>query len=289
MRTGAILNSQRSSSTRQNPNTIYAGTRLHGVYKSTDGGHTWAAANQGLAGVNPYALAVSPDNLDEVYSVSQSNGVAKSSDGGRHWSSLNFQRNGFPWQQTSLVVDPHDPRVVYLGKWCPKAGRNRPRPRTHACASAATAARPGRMSSCRSRHRPTTNPARCLPSRSIRRIPGRVLAGATFYPFNWSQNVEHPFGAIYYSDDYGQTWSRSNLDATLLKGSYSIAFDSQQANLVYAGTDGTGLWKTTDGGVTWARVSWTGCADTGEPNTSVSVHAFVTQPKVSGSSTPAAR
>ena len=109
----------------QNPNTIYAGTRQHGVYKSTDAGLSWAAANQGLAGINPYALAVSPDNLDELYSISQTNGVAKSSDGGRHWTPLNFMRGGYPWTQTSLVVDPHDPRVVYVGMWCP---HSRPQP-----------------------------------------------------------------------------------------------------------------------------------------------------------------
>ena len=65
-----------------------------------------------------------------------------------------------------------------------------------------------------------------------------------------------------------------------MRGSFVIAFDSRQAGLAYAGTDGTGLWKTTDGGVTWAGVSWAGCADTGEPNTSVSVHAIVTTPQV---------
>ena len=112
--------------------------------------------------------------------------------------------------------------------------------------------------------------------------PGRVLAGATFYPTSYNYNVEHPYGAFYYSDDYGQTWTLSNVDATLLKGSYGIVYDNVNPNLVYAGTDGSGLWKSADGGVTWERVSWTGCADTGEANISVSVPAFATKPKVSG-------
>ena len=34
--------------------------------------------------------------------------------------------------------------------------------------------------------------------------------------------------------------------------------------------------------MTWDRVSWTGCADTGEANISVSVPAFATKPRVSG-------
>ena len=55
--------------------------------------------------------------------------------------------------------------------------------------------------------------------------PGRVLAGATFYPTSYNYGVEHPYGAFYYSDDYGLTWTLSNVDATLLKGSYGIVYD----------------------------------------------------------------
>jgi photosystem II stability/assembly factor-like uncharacterized protein len=264
-----------------NPTTIYAGTRAHGVYKSLDGGQTWADSNQGLAGVIPYALAVSPDNLDEVYSISQSEGVMKSIDGGRNWTSLNFRRDGMPWTQTSLVVDQHDPTVVYIGKWCP--GSRPSNPISDACIRI-------------SRNRgltwedvildmPTevTEPLQFGEVFAIAvdpNTPGRVVAGATFYPSNWSWQVEHPYGVFYISDDYGKTWTRSNLDARLVKGSYKISFDTVVPDLVYASTDGTGLWKSTNGGKDWERVSWTNCADTGEGNVSVSVHGVVTRPKV---------
>jgi photosystem II stability/assembly factor-like uncharacterized protein len=265
-----------------NRNTIYAGTREHGVYKSTDGGQTWSPANLGLAGVNPYALAVSPDNLDEVYAVSQTDGVAKSSDGGQHWTLLNFQRGGFPWQQTSLVVDPHDPRVVYLGMWCP---HSRPQPAT--ASDACVRISRDRGQTWTDVILPQPPPAN-FQSGEVFAIAvdpqhaGRVVAGATFYPVNWSQNVEHPYGAFYYSENYGETWTWSGVDATLLKGSYRIGFDSGDASLVYAATDGSGLWKSSDGGMTWNRVSWTGCADTGEANTLVSVHALAAHPTNSG-------
>ena len=224
-----------------NPNTVFGGPRGHGVYQSSDGGHIWVASNQGLAGVNPYAMAISPDNLDEVYAVTGTDGVAKSSDGGRHWTPLNFRRDGMPWQQTSLVVDPHDPRVIYLGKWCP-GSRPHPDPASDACVRI-------------SRDRGQTWTDVILPQPPPANYergevfaiavdpqhPGRVLAGATFQPFNWNWNGAHPFGAMYYSADYGQTWSLANVDAIQMKGSYIIAFDTQQAGLAYAGTDGAGL------------------------------------------------
>ena len=42
----------------QNPSTVYAGTAGGGVFKSTNGGASWSAANSGL--INVYAVAVDP-------------------------------------------------------------------------------------------------------------------------------------------------------------------------------------------------------------------------------------
>jgi photosystem II stability/assembly factor-like uncharacterized protein len=265
------------------PNNVYGGTRAHGVYKSLDGGQTWNSANQGLAGITPYALAVSPDNLDEIYSISQSDGVAKSMDGGRHWTLLNFTRFGMPWRQTSLVVDMHDPRVVYIGAQC---ATNQPSPAPYGDACVRISRDRG-QTWLENVFLPSPPIPAGYQSGEVFAIavdphnPGRVLAGATYYPNDWDHNVSHPFGAFYGSDDYGKTWTRSNLDPTTIKGSYSIAFDTVTPDLVYANTDGTGLWKSVDGGVTWGPVSWPGCAaaDTGMPGTTVTVESVAARPK----------
>ncbi len=234
-------------------NTVYGGTFEHGIYKSTDGGLTWVEANRGLAGIIPYALAVAPDNLDEIYSVSPTDGMAKSSDGGQHWTLLNFKRNSYPWVQTSLVVDPSSPDVVYLGNGCPIQGT----PYGNACVTISrnrgatwqnvTLPAPGSYQKGEV-YAVAANPA----------FPGWVVAGATFFPLDWMQQVEHPLGAFYFSSNYGQNWTRSNIDPALLKGSYTISYD-RGGLVAYAGTDGGGLWLSADRGSTWSSKAWTSC------------------------------
>jgi hypothetical protein len=45
------------------PNTLYAGTSGGGVFKSTDGGANWSAANSGLTNLSIYSLAINPTML----------------------------------------------------------------------------------------------------------------------------------------------------------------------------------------------------------------------------------
>ena len=68
--------------------TIYVGG-LGGVYKSTNGGSSWVAANNGISYVAPLlvinAVAVSRSNPSTLY-AGEINGVYKSIDGGASWS-----------------------------------------------------------------------------------------------------------------------------------------------------------------------------------------------------------
>jgi hypothetical protein len=76
------------------PSTLYAGTADRGVFKTTDGGQTWAAINAGLTEVDAIgrtdtyvdALAVDPSAPSILYAGSTSGGLWKSVDGGVHWA-----------------------------------------------------------------------------------------------------------------------------------------------------------------------------------------------------------
>src|SRR3989442_3769376 len=46
----------------QRPTPLFAGTRDHGVYKSTDGGRSWQAVNSGLNNLSVSALVVDSRN-----------------------------------------------------------------------------------------------------------------------------------------------------------------------------------------------------------------------------------
>ena len=101
------------------PTTLYAslsandnGTLNSGLYKSTDGGNSWAILTNGLNGVNINALAIDPSSPNTVYAGSTSVGVYKSTNGGASWvnssSGLIFGGNG------SIAIDPVTPQTVYL-------------------------------------------------------------------------------------------------------------------------------------------------------------------------------
>jgi len=114
------------------PQTIWAGTGEQnifrssqagcGVYKSADGGKTWA--NMGLADTNTIArIVVHPKNPDIVYVAASGHewtsnaerGVFKTTDGGKTW-----QRVLFVNDQTGaydLVMDPKDNETLYAATW----------------------------------------------------------------------------------------------------------------------------------------------------------------------------
>lgn len=117
---------------RSDRNVVWAGTgeahiRSHisigqGVYKSTDGGETWA-----LMGLEKTAriarLVIHPTNPDVVmacalghaYGPQQERGVFRTTDGGATWTRVLFvdENTGC----SDLAMDPNNPRVLFAGMW----------------------------------------------------------------------------------------------------------------------------------------------------------------------------
>jgi photosystem II stability/assembly factor-like uncharacterized protein len=115
------------------PNVLYVGTGEHpirgtmsshgdGVYKSTDGGKTWA--HLGLAATRHIsAIQIHPTNPEVVYVAAQGaaygpsseRGVYRSLDGGATWQHILYldERTG----ASSLSLDTHNPRILYAGLW----------------------------------------------------------------------------------------------------------------------------------------------------------------------------
>lgn len=110
-----------------NPSIAYAGTELHGLYKTTNGGASWAAINRGL-GLFPLPRRVgSPglliDRTDPrqmmamlvrpLHSRSVKTFVYQSSDGGEHWFALEVELPSGT-QGIALAEDPSHPQMVVL-------------------------------------------------------------------------------------------------------------------------------------------------------------------------------
>ena len=87
--------------------TIYIGSFGGGVLKSTNGGATFQAVNNGLSGRQITGLAIVPNHPDIVYVNTLFDGFFKTTDGGAHWS------GGNNWGGFTLVMDPNNPNIMY--------------------------------------------------------------------------------------------------------------------------------------------------------------------------------
>ena len=110
-----------------NRQVVYAGTNGSGVYRSGDGGQTWATL--GPAGHIVKALAVSPHDPDVIYAGTKPALLFVSRDGGQSWHELTaFRRirgrrlwfspaeppDWRPYVQ-AIAISPTDPQVVLAG------------------------------------------------------------------------------------------------------------------------------------------------------------------------------
>ncbi|MDP3149364.1 MAG: T9SS type A sorting domain-containing protein [Ignavibacteria bacterium] len=116
----------------QNPETVYAGTGEllagwdmntysgDGIYKSTDGGNTWAKINQGIGNsTHIAALAVSPGNSNIILAALASGnwfkgdmsneGIWRSTDAGATWTRVKALQD-----PNDIVFHPTDPNRVYF-------------------------------------------------------------------------------------------------------------------------------------------------------------------------------
>lgn len=100
-----------------NTNVMYTGSSTLGVYKTTDGGGTWTAANTGLSNIAVIAMAISTSNPQVVYAGTNpgaNDGVYKTTDGGGSWTRFvtGIQETARGIQ--AIVVDPTNSDVAYI-------------------------------------------------------------------------------------------------------------------------------------------------------------------------------
>src|SRR6185369_7709338 len=69
------------------PSSVYAGTQLDGVFRSSDGATSWHAANHGLRAAAVRSVDVDPTQPRRLYAVAV-NGIFRSGDGGATWTRL---------------------------------------------------------------------------------------------------------------------------------------------------------------------------------------------------------
>ena len=215
----------------KNPEILYITTNEY-IYKSRDGGRTWANISKGMSHSRVISMAVDPSYPATVYAGTKGDEVYKSYDGGQRWASM---RSGLDDATISSVVnqfvfDPYDNNHIFvattMGIFETKNGGG---------------SWTKRMEGMKEVLMVVTldmDPTR----------PAILYAGTS--------------GGVYKTVNEGAHWEKVNnglVPPEIIKSSRalnvtSIHVDPFQPETVYAATL-AGLFKTTDGAKSWVRIA----------------------------------
>jgi photosystem II stability/assembly factor-like uncharacterized protein len=242
-----------------NPKVIYVGTgeadmrsdiaQGDGMYKSTDGGKTFA--HIGLGDSQQIGrILVDPRDADRVlvaalghpYGPNSERGVFLSSDGGRIWQRVLYRDENTG--AIDLAFKPGDPRTVYAALWQTRRPPWDVYPPSHGPGSGLYKSTDGGGTWTEIR------------GGGFPAGPGRIgLAMAQSRPERIYAMVDAERGGLYRSDDNGASWTRTSEDSRIWgRGWYfgGIAVEPRDADVVYACN--TSVYRSQDGGHSFAPI-----------------------------------
>ncbi|HLG21990.1 MAG TPA: CFI-box-CTERM domain-containing protein [Candidatus Manganitrophaceae bacterium] len=278
------------------PNILYANNYGGGVFKSVDGARNWVSWSRGYTGAELHDIDVSPQNGSVVYAIGRS-GPFKSKTGGGAWTGVaNGAAAGIPeWYgirqkpdniDVLLISDEHQGLVFRSAD----RGNDFQEVLRHPSADAGA---PDKRQGFKALAFSTSNPSVVYAGLAKDRntigssIPlGTVLyksadGGATWAAVPSSldgKNVNtiavHPSdpatayaattAGLFKTADGGSVWSAlSSLNTRDIR---SVVISPSTPETLYAGEENGGVWKSIDGGTTWAGPKVTGFSS---PNPSV--------------------
>jgi len=238
-----------------NPNIIYAGTGVNGVYsdigygngiyKSTDAGETWQ--HLGLEDTRHIGrILIDPRNPDVVlvaaighaFGANEERGVFRSADGGRTWKKVLFKNN--ETGAVDLCFEPGNPRVVYATLW---QGIRKP-------GQKGTAYGPGSGLYKSSDEGLTWTPitGHGLPVADWGRSGVAVAPGTRGQRVYLIVEAKEKNGGLYRSDDGGASWKKTTEDRRITGFWYmsEIFVDPKNPDVVYVPSQN--LYRSNDGG-----------------------------------------
>ena len=259
----------------QFPATIYAGTMADAVHKSPDGGQHWLPHNVGLkehvSFINQFVFH--PTDHDQIYAATTV-GAFYTKDGGREWEE---RMAGMKEVHivVSIAIHPRDPRVLYAGTtggiyrsdnaamgW--KKINNGLIPEQELMAGMALGVNAIAFDvvssdivyagTTKGLFRTDTRGERwerigqALPDLFVSSILIDPIEPKTLY-------IGGPSG-VWKSQDSGQTWAAINNGLGSLN-IRTLAMSPRDPHILYVGTNGSGLYRSTDAGATWTPVPLT--------------------------------
>jgi len=247
------------SGVKGRPREAYFGAVGGGLWKTTDGGTSWAPVTDGqIKSSSVGAVAVSESNPDVVYigmgeacirgNIMPGDGVYKSTDAGKTWTHIGFPNSD---AISKIRIHPTNPDVVFVadfGKY-------------------------GTTSDERGVYKSTDggktwkkvlgrdNKTGAIDVEIDRKNPNVMFAALwEAYRFEYQMSSGGPGSGLFTSTDGGDTWKEITRTGGLPQGLYgkmSIAISGADSNRVYAlvENDKGGLYSSDDAGATWKLVN----------------------------------
>jgi photosystem II stability/assembly factor-like uncharacterized protein len=221
--------------------TIY--TTWAGVRKSTDGGQNWTWLSEGIAGIQPKQIAVSPYDPQRVLVAAESDGAFGTHNSGNEWITYLISRSGESHQYRVVAFDPVSPTTAYVGGTETLFKTTDDGQSWQATGEMPLTGLPG--------HYDGAGPLFVVAHPQTHTT---VYAGVSF-----RSSSEHTLndGGLYESHNSGDDWTRVTATGPI-SPVYRVVFASTDSEIIYLGTGsgchwchGNGIWRSQDGGQTW--------------------------------------
>ncbi len=241
------------------PATVYVAAATGGLWRTTNGGTTWAPVldraavgvfgDVALAPSDPRVVWAGTGEQNNRQSTSWGAGVYRSTDGGDTWRFLGLEATHHIGR---IGVDPADPDVAYVAAqgdlWAPSPERGVYRTTD------------GGRTWRKVLYVDTLTGATDV---VVDPTDGRTVYAATYQRLRraWGFNGGGPGGGIWKTTDGGEHWTRltNGLPAGPL-GRIGLAISAQRPGVVVARVEHAsegGVYRSEDGGASWTRVSRT--------------------------------
>jgi len=254
------------------PATVYAGTMGDAVYKSPDGGQRWLPHNVGLkehvSFVNQFVFH--PAASEQIYAATTI-GAFYTKDAGRNWEE---RMNGMKEVHivTAMAINPKDPTMLYGGttggvyrsddgalNW--KKINNGLIPETELMAAMALGvnaieierANPDIVYAGTTKGVFRTVDRGEQWERIGQTLPDPFVSSLALHPTDVSLLYLGGPAGVWKSMDDGKSWQAMNQGLATLNVR-ALAMAPHNPQTLYVGTNGSGLYRSVDAGVTWVAV-----------------------------------
>lgn len=241
-----------------NPDIIYAGAASGGVWKSENGGITWAPIFDDQPNINIGSIAIQQSNPSVIWvgtgegnprnSVSIGAGIYKSMDGGRTWKSMGLEKTR---NIHRICIDPSNPNIVYAGAIGNPYGEHPERGVFKTTDGGQTWEKilfTNEKSGVGEMVMDPSNPLKLLVAMwEHRRTPWNFISGGAG-------------SGLYLTYDGGKSWKKLGKTNGLPDGDFGhlgLAIARSNPNRIYAMVEATknGLYRSDDGGLNWLKVT----------------------------------